>query len=302
MILVTGGSGNVGARVVQALLDNQQQVRVLTRGGSDWHENPLPHFRRSGADIITGDVRDQNKLAAAVQGVRGVINLAGTIRGTDADYESVNVEGMNNLIAKASEAGIQRFVHVSCLGATEFSTSKYLRTKWQGEQLVRGSNFYWTIFRPSLIFGPTSHLMRSLDFCVSRTPFVPVFGSGLNEIQPVSPEDVAQCIVQSIYNRETVGQSYDLVGPDKYNLTELLEIMSQRNMHQGAVRPTVKIPLQLAFLAAQLLSKLNPRAPISEDMLRVLTTEIVGDPAIMCNTFQVDCLSFESQFKRLSKR
>jgi uncharacterized protein YbjT (DUF2867 family) len=45
MILVTGGSGQVGSRVVQALLDSQQQVRVLTRGGSDWHENPLPHFR-----------------------------------------------------------------------------------------------------------------------------------------------------------------------------------------------------------------------------------------------------------------
>jgi uncharacterized protein YbjT (DUF2867 family) len=302
MILVTGGSGNIGARVVQALLDSQQQVRVLTRGGSDWHDNPLPHFRRSGADIITGDVRDPNKVAAAVQGVKGIVNLAAVMRGTDADLEAVNVTGMQHLVTTAQNAGIQRFVHVSCLGATEFSTSTYFQSKWKGEQMVRASNFYWTIFRPSLIFGPTSHLMRALDFCVTKAPFVPVIGSGLNEIQPVAPDDVAACIVQSLYNKETVGQAYDLVGPTSYRLTALLENMSRRNMHQGKEKPSVKIPLKVAFVAAQLLSKLNPRAPISEDMMRVLTTEIVGDPAIMRSAFQVEGLSFETQFKRLSKR
>jgi uncharacterized protein YbjT (DUF2867 family) len=302
MILVTGGSGNVGARVVQALLDTQQQVRVLTRGGSDWHDNPLPHFRRSGAEIITGDVRDQAKVLAAVQGCRGIIHLAGVMRGSDADLEAVNVQGLENILANAAQAGIQRLVHVSCMGATEFSTSKYFQTKWHGESLVRSSSFYWTIFRPSLVFGATSHLMRALDYCVAKLPFVPVFGSGLNVIQPVSADDVAACVVQSLYNRDSVNQTYDLVGPDKFNLTELLELMSQRNMHEGKPRPTVKIPLKVAFLAAQLIGQLNPRAPISQDMMRVLTTELVGDPNIMLSSFQVEGHSFESQFKRLSKR
>jgi NADH dehydrogenase len=302
MILVTGGSGNVGARVVQALLDQQQAVRVMTRGSNDWHDNPLPHFRRSGADIITGDVRDANKVKAAVQGVKGIIHLSAIMRGSDADIESVNADGVRNVLDAAKAAGVQRFVHVSCLGATEFSTSKYFASKWQGEKMVRESGFFWTIFRPSLIFGATSHMMRALDFCVAKLPFVPVFGSGLNVIQPVSPDDVAACVFQSLYNRDTVSKTYDLVGPSALNLTELLEYMAQRNMHGSTSRPTVKVPLQAAFIAAQLIAKFNPRAPISEDMFRVLTTELVGDEDQMKNAFQVDCIPFEAQFKRLTKR
>ena len=302
MILVTGGSGNVGARVVQALLDKQQQVRVLTRGGSDWHDNPLPHFRRSGADVLTCDVRDASKVAVAVQNVKGIIHLSALMRGSDADIEGVNVEGVKNILSAAQAAGVQRFVHVSCLGATEFSTSKYFATKWQGEKMVRESGFFWTIFRPSLIFGATSHMMRALDYCADKLPFVPVIGSGLNLLQPVSPDDVAACIYQSLYNRDTVNKSFDLVGPSALNLTEMLEYMARRNMHETRTRPTIKVPLKAAFLAAQLIGKLNPRAPISEELFRILTTELVGDAEQMKSAFQVEGVPFESQFKRLTKR
>jgi uncharacterized protein YbjT (DUF2867 family) len=302
MILVTGGSGQVGSRVVQALLDSQQQVRVLTRGGGDWHENPLPHFRRSGAEIITGDVRDQSKVSTAVQGCRGIIHLAAVMKAPDKELEAVNVEGLINLVANAAAAGVQRFIHVSCLGATQFSTSKYFQTKWQGENMIRSSNFYWTIFRPSLIFSPSSQLMRTLDFVVSRTGFVPVFGSGLNEIQPVSADDVAACVVQSLYNRDSVNQTYDLVVPESYSLTDMLEMAARANTHTENVRPTFKIPLGVAFAAARILGQMNPRLPISEDMIRVLTTELVSDPAPMQSAFQVQSINFEAQFKRLAGR
>jgi NADH dehydrogenase len=300
MILITGGSGVVGSRVAQGLLDSQQQVRILTRGGSDWADNPLPHFRRAGVEIITGDMRDPNKLAAALSGVRGIVHLAAVMRGTDKEMESVNVEGLLNLVALAATNNIQRFIHVSCLGATQFSTSKYFQTKWQGETMIRTSNFYWTIFRPSLIFAPTSHLMRALDYAVNRAPFIPVMGSGLNMIQPISADDVAACVVQSLYNRDTVGQTYDLVGPKAYSLTELLEMSGHAASTSSTTKTTVKVPLQLGFLLANLVSKMNPRAPISEDLVRVITTELIGDHTPMRTTFQVPFVSYESQFKRLA--
>lgn len=300
MILVTGGSGLVGSRVVQGLLDSQQQVRVLTRGGSDWAHNPLPHFRRAGVDIITADIRDQNKVATAVAGCRGIINIAAQMRGADREIESVNVEGLVNLVALAATAGIQRFIHVSCLGATQFSTSKYLQSKWQGEMMVRTSNSYWTIFRPSLIFGPGSHLGAALDFWATRFPVLPVMGSGLNRIQPVSADDVAACIVQSLYNRDTVQQSYDLVGPETYNLTELLEMVATAT-NDGRPKPTVKLPINLSFALARIMAKLNPRAPVSEDLMKVITTEFVGDPEPMQSRFQVAMTSYEGQYKRLAK-
>jgi uncharacterized protein YbjT (DUF2867 family) len=223
------------------------------------------------------------------------------MKAPDKELEAVNVEGLINLVANAAAAGVQRFIHVSCLGATQFSTSKYFQTKWQGENMIRSSNFYWTIFRPSLIFSPSSQLMRTLDFVVSRTGFVPVFGSGLNEIQPVSADDVAACVVQSLYNRDSVNQTYDLVGPESYSLTDMLEMAARANTHTEKVRPTFKIPLGVAFAAARILGQMNPRLPISEDMIRVLTTELVSDPAPMQSAFQVQSINFEAQFKRLAR-
>lgn len=300
MILVTGGSGVLGGRVVQGLLDTQQQVRVLSRGGQDWENNPLPHFRRAGVDIITGDIRDQNKVAAAVNGCRGIIHLAAQMRGSESEMQAINVEGLLNLVALSAAQNIQRFIHVSCLGATQFSTSKYFQSKYLGEQMVRTSSFYWTIFRPSLIFAPGSHFMRALDFATSRTRFIPVMGSGLNQIQPVSADDVAMCIVQSLYNRDTVNQTYDLVGPEAYNLTQLLQMASVA--FYGQEKPTFKVPIGLAFALTKILASFNPKVPISEDLLRVITTELISDPTPMKTTFQVPMTSFEAQFKRLGQR
>ncbi len=298
MILVTGGSGVVGSRVVQGLLDSQQQVRILTRGGTDWIDNPLPHFRRAGVEIVTGDLRDQTKVSAALTGCRAIVHLAAAMHTNDRELESVNVEGLLNIVALAGSQGIQRFIYASCLGATQFSTSKYFQTKWQGETMIRTSNFYWTIFRPSLIFGPGSHLMRALDFSVTKIPFIPVMGSGLNQIQPVSNDDVAACIIQSLYNRDTVQQTYDLLGPKAYSLTEMLEMAAAGS--SASKKPTVKVPLQLGFLIARLVSQINPRAPISEDLMRVISTELIGDPSAMNSAFQVPMTSFETQFKRLA--
>lgn len=297
MILVTGGSGAVGQRVVQGLLDTQQQVRILTRGGGDWVHNPLPNFRRLGVDIITGDVRDQSKVGRAITGIKAIIHLAAVIRGDDKEIQSVNVEGLLNLVAQASANQVQRFIYVSCLGATQFSTSKYLQTKYLGETMIRTSNFYWTIFRPSVLFGPGTALMRALDFCVSKTPFIPVMGSGLNQIQPVHADDVAACIVQSLYNRETVQKSYDLVGAESYSLTQLLEMSSAA--FYGEAKPTLKLPMPLMFALANILASVNPSMPITPDMIRFLTTELTGDPEMMRNSFQVPMTSFEGQFKRI---
>ena len=301
MILVTGGTGVVGGRVVQALLDSQQQVRVLSRGLSDWHDNPMPHFRRLGVDVISGDIRNTDKVRAALDGCKGIINLAATIRETpDCDVESVNVGAVRALLDMAQTAGVQRFIQVSCAGATQYSHSSYFASKWQSENMVRESNFYWTIFRPSLIFAPGSLLTRALDFWVSHGPFIPIPGSGLNAISPIAADDVAACIVQSIYNKDTVNQTYDLFGPKTYSLTQLLEIASAESA-KGS-KPVVKLPAGLGMALARIIGKLNPRSPITEDVVKALSTELSGSPRLVQDNFMVNNLPFESTYRRLTAR
>lgn len=298
MILVTGGTGVVGSRVVQALLDAQQPVRILSRGLTDWVNNPVPQFRRQGVDIISGDICDQNKVIAAASGCTAIVHCASVMR-TSREYsmDAINVEALVNMVAVAENLGIQRFIHLSCLGAQQYSNSHYLRTKWQAESIVKSSNFYWTIFRPSPIFASESHLTRQLDYWTSRLPFIPVVGSGLNVISPVSAEDVAACMVQSIYLKETCNQTYDLVGPSQYNLTRLMELYSLDAT--GKTKPVINIPSKLGYAVANMLAKFNPKAPLSDEEMKMLTTDLAGDPQLMKQQFQVKMLPLESMFRRI---
>lgn len=296
MILVIGGTGLVGSRVVEGLLVMQRPVKVLSAGFSDWNSNVVPMFRKAGVEVISGDMRDQRVLAEAVNGCTGIVHAAGIFHSTaDRSLESVNVQSVASLIPIAENAGVQRFIYVSCLGATQFSSSEYLRTKWQAEALVRESKFVWTIFRPSLIFGPGCQFLRTLEFWVARFPLVVTVGSGLNHISAVSADDVAGCIVQSVYDRNTVGQTYNLAGPKSLTLAEIMELASRQCT--GKEKPVIKVPAPLAYRLADLLAKLNPRAPVSGEFLKLMSIDLAADPAIMQTNFKVPGLPLESYYK-----
>jgi NADH dehydrogenase len=298
MILVAGGTGTVGSKVVQALLANNVPVRVMARGLIDWKTSHGPEFRRIGVDVITGDLRDRARVAKAAEGCTAIINVAGVMRDSpDYPLADVNVQSAENLVSVAQEQGIQRLIHVSCLGATQYNDSKYLASKWQSEVIVKKFGFFWTIFRPSLIFADTCHLMNVLDYWVSRMPVVLVVGSGVNHIQPVSADDVAACVAQAVYNRDTVWKVYDLVGPRSYTLTELLEMAVAR---YGKEKLHFKIPARFGFALARLMERMNPGAPVSEDLMKLMTSDLSGDQAIMQQSFQVPMLSLESSLKEIT--
>lgn len=296
-ILVVGATGLVGSRVVEQLLTQQQEIRVLVRGKSDWKNNILPQYRRSGIDVMIGDIRDEAITAKAVAGCNAVINCSGLMRGSDEEVYAINADGTTELVAEAQAAGVQRFIQVSCLGATEHSTAAYFKSKWQGENAVRSSKFYWTVFRPSLIFGPGSCLEETLAFWVKRAPFIVVVGSGLNRFQPVSADIVANCIVQSLFNRDCVGQTYEVVGPESVDLASMLSFTADAYDRPNRL---IKIPSFLGIKIASLFAKLNPRSPIDGQVMSIFTAEMLGDHRQMLEKFQVAAIPFRASLKGIA--
>jgi NADH dehydrogenase len=297
MILVSGGTGLVGSRIVELLIEQGQSVKVIARGLSDWKTSTMPQFRRLGVDVIVGDLQDRRIVEKAIDGCNAIINASGSIANAEYNSGYGHLVGIGNLIDFAKLMNIQRFVHISCLGATEHSTSKYFFGKWQEEQMVKQGAYYWTIFRPSLIFGTDGRFSRALEFMVKSLPFIPVIGSGLNRIQPVSADDVAQCVVQSIYNKETTNQYYDLVGPITYTFADILKIVCH-SIH-GKNKPLVHIPAIIAFKLAKLAAKTNSRLPINEEMLKAIVSESVGDDSQMKQIFSVEQKMFETSLPQL---
>jgi NADH dehydrogenase len=301
MILVVGATGTVGRKVIDALLANPDiPVRALARGKSDWEGSLLPGFRRKGVEVVVGDIRSESTVERAVKDCTAIVNCAGVMRATpDDDLESVNVEGVENLIEKGQAAGVQRFIQLSCLGATEHATCLYSGYKWDAENLVKKSKLYWTIFRPSLIFDSESSLMRILEFWTLRSPLTFVVGSGLNRFQPISAVDVATCIVKAIYDRETVSKVYDLPGPEMMDLQALLSTITESH---GRPARLLRVPSMIGIPFAGLLGKLNPACPIDNNVMQVMTSEMIGEERPMLERFNIQRISLATGLKRIEKR
>lgn len=265
-ILVTGASGFVGKAVVAELVRRGHAVAAGSRRGEG-----LP-----GAPGVTLDVTDPASVLRAVAGAEpdALVHLVGIIaeEGTQT-FARVHVEGTRHVLAAAPRP--VRYLHMSALGADEASASGYSRSKAQAEALVRGSGLDWTIFRPSLIFGPGDDFFgRVLRDLVSTAPVVPQIGDGKFPFRPVSVEDVALAFAEALERPETVGQTYELTGPQEYTFRELLELELGA---LGKRKPIVPVPLPLMDLMVPAMGVL-PKPPITRDQYAMLKAGNTAPP------------------------
>jgi NADH dehydrogenase len=155
---------------------------------------------------------------------------------------------------------------MSALGARRGTGSRYYETKAEGEEVVRQSDLSWTIFRPSLIFGPGDEFFGRVlkNLVCGPLPFVPLIGDGRFPFRPVYVGDVALAFVEAL-ERGVLG-TYDLVGPREYTFRELLERVMET---VGRKKPFLPIPLGLMDLLVPLMSLL-PFAPLTKDQYVML--------------------------------
>ena len=145
-LAITGGTGFVGARLLDAATSAGHQVRALTR-------RPMP--QRPGVDWVPGALDQPAGLEALSAGADAVIHVAGVITGrTAADFDACNVEGTQALLDAAEAGAVRKFVHVSSLAAREPKLSLYGASKAKSEENVARSNLPWAIVRPPAVYGP----------------------------------------------------------------------------------------------------------------------------------------------------
>ena len=153
VILVTGGTGYVGSRLVQKLVEQGQEARLLVRD-----EAAARHSFPSGVTFARGDVTEPASLPAALAGVTAVIHLVAIIRERSGrTFEAINYQGTVNIIDAEQAAGVRRHLQMSALGALPDPAFPYHDTKYRAEQYVKKSGLDWTIFRPSIILAPATN-------------------------------------------------------------------------------------------------------------------------------------------------
>lgn len=170
---------------------------------------------------------------------------------------------------------------MSALGARPDSPARYHRSKAAAEVLIQSSGLDWTIFRPSLVYGPGDGFVNLFDRISQWSPIVPVMGPGTNFLQPVAVEIVAEAFAVALQSTSCVGQTIDLCGLERLSFRAVIQrILAVRN--RG--RWVVSIPWPVARLQARIMewafpTLLRRASPLNRDQLLMLQEDNVGDPA-----------------------
>jgi uncharacterized protein YbjT (DUF2867 family) len=295
VILVTGGTGFVGPKVVHALRERDQPVRCLVREPSARSAQALSAW---GCELTPGDMTDSASLRTAVAGCEVVVHLVAIRQGRAEEFHRVMEQGTADLVAAAQEAGVRRFVLMSALGTSEETKDlvPYYHAKWDMEQTVSASPLEHVIFRPSFIFAREGGILPTFRRLARVTPVTPVIGGGRQRIQPVWIDDVGAYFAASVDKPEAGGRIFELGGPDVVSWNEFWQRLKQA---LGVRRPTVHVPVGLMRANALVTERLPGNIPLTRDLLTMLEhgdNVVSNDDAVQ--TFGLPLVPLDEQLRR----
>jgi uncharacterized protein YbjT (DUF2867 family) len=269
-LLILGGTGFVGRSLCALLSRHGADCKITVpsrQPGAARHLRLLP-----AVELVSGDVHDPAQLAQLVAGSDAVVNLVAILHGSEAQFRHAHVNLLRLLVAVCGAAGVRRVVHVSALGVDSAQPSGYLRSKAEGEAVLKGSGLEVTILRPSVIYGEHDRFLNLFARLSTFAPVFPLACAGAR-FQPVWVEDVASAIVACLEQPATAGQVIECAGPDVFTLGELVKLAGRWSGHE---RPVLALPPALGRLQAGVMELLPGKSLMSRDNVQSMLTPNVA--------------------------
>jgi NADH dehydrogenase len=271
-ICILGGTGFLGTRLVARLIKDGHRVTVLSRDREQHkHLLVLP-----GLTLENCDVYDEAQLSERFRGKEVVANLVGILneRGFGGGgFRRAHSELTRVVLQAARSAGVKRLLQVSALKASPDAPSYYLRSKGEAEKLIResGGNLDWTIFKPSVMFGPGDSFLNRFAVLLGSVPFAFPLARPGARFQPVLVDDVIDAMLRCLRGGPSDGQTYELGGPKVYTLREIVDLVAKLT---GRRRWIIGLPDFVSRLQGAVMNFV-PGRPFSSDNFRSLTIDSV---------------------------
>jgi NADH dehydrogenase len=225
MILVTGGTGFIGSRVVEQLIQSREEIRILLRP----HRKTPNLPRKIALDIAVSSMEDERGLRAALRNVDTVFHFAtAEHQGQDADLESVDVRGTQSLLNAAREAEVKRILFLGRVGADKSSSYPVLRAKALAEDEVRKSGIPFCILRLTDVFGANDHFTLEIASAIRHAPLVlPYPGGGKAIVQPLWIEDLLSVMMLIQEIKRFNNGVYEIGGGEFFEFTRIARTVMQ---------------------------------------------------------------------------
>ena len=270
-ICILGGTGFLGTRLTARLLKDNHRVTVLSRD-RELHKHLLV---LPGLMLENCNVYDEAQLSEHLRGKDVVVNLIGILNERwfgGAGFRRAHTELTRTLLLAARSANVGRLLQVSALGAAVDAPSQYLRSKGEAEKLIREqSALDWTIFQPSVMFGPGDTFLNRFARLLAAAPGVLPLARPNARFQPVFVDDVVDAILRCLRGGASSRQTYQLGGPQIFTLREVVQLVAKVT---GRRRWIAGLPNALGRLEAAVFDFV-PGRPFSSDNYKSLKVDSV---------------------------
>ena len=292
---ILGGGGFIGRYLVRNLTKKNYRCIISTRKA--FEKGYLKTQATPGAiELIDWNPNNFSELKEAIKNSDIVINLIGILYETRKQkFYNIHTNIPEAVAKICSDSDVQKFIHVSAIGANENSKSLYQKSKYQGEVKALNNFKNTVILRPSVVCG-TEDNFTNLFSKLSILPIIPVVGINY-KFQPILVNDVADAIVQAIEMKGNEGKIYEIGGPKVISFGDMVKSILKTINKKRFVVP---MPMPIAKIQSAI-TDLLPFPPIlTKDQCQILSEadNIVSNDHLTLKDLDIEPSDVEEEMKK----
>jgi uncharacterized protein YbjT (DUF2867 family) len=299
IVAVAGASGFIGRAIVRRLATIPD---VHIRGMSRAPERARQRLDLPNLEWTRAEVTQPATLPNALSGADAIVSAV-QFEGYPVEnprkgltFERVDYGGTVALLDAAKSAGVTRVVYISGAAADENATHPGFRAKGRAERAIRESGLTYTIFRPSLVYGPEDKVLNGFARLLKFAPAFGVPGTGRQKVQPVLVDDLAACVAFAISGKGVNGV-FEIGGPELMTFDEMIRVLMEVT---GRRRPIIHIPEGMMRAGASILEIL-PTPLLSRDAVTFVTADNATDIGPLIAEFGIQLTPMREGLRYLAR-